>query len=587
MGERFIVLLRHFAFLVILLFPLSGIRAYGQEKFSRTQFPHGGYISPLEDPLALSGSFGEVRTRHFHGGTDYRTGSREGLLVRAVMRGEVVRINVSTRGYGLALYVSHPNGTMSVYGHLQAFNPTLTKWVRQQQYARKRYELELYPPKGMFPIDKGDLLGWSGNTGSSGGPHLHFELRLEGGAVPYDVYLSGITHEDATPPTFRRLYLYDVDTENYERTLPKRRVYRVQGAGKHYRVADTLEVAEVAGFGVDVVDVVNRNSLTCNVNTLQLFVDEQECYFFNGDRVGFNESAYADAHIDYGFREFHGRRLFLLFTLPGNHLSRYRTLNRGLVRLGANEVRRVRILASDVAGNQATLTFHVRGNGKSTSISRPKNSQRISWSAGGVVDDSGYTLTIPPNTLYYDIDYTDYVTPGDSQLVSPRVTLHDEGVPLHRNVELLLRGQNIAPPHVDRVYLSRWSRRRKRFEYYSTVSRRGDLYHAKVRQFGTYALMLDTVPPTIDSNLLARVCDKALDRECTLLLKVRDGETGVSSIEGSIDGKWALWEWEPKLFEIYHQLDSAQTSRGGEHILRLEVLDRVGNRTAVECPFRW
>ena len=577
--------------LFIAIFSLfcTPLLAQSTKILERKQYPKGDYISPMQAPITLSGSFGSVRKRHFHAGTDMRTNNVEGEVVRAVMDGRIIRINASTSGYGNCLYVQHPNGVVSVYGHLQAFNPSIEAYVRKQQYAQKKAELELYPSAKEFVLKQGDLLGWSGNTGGSEGPHLHFELRLNGGTLPYNSYLSGIQYDDRTAPTFRTLYLYNIDEQNYEATFKKARTVKVkaQKGTANFYLRDTMAVATLSGFGVEITDFVNRRSLTCNITELECYLDGERIYRFDLNAIAFDETSYADAHIDYALRARKGKRIHLLFQQPGNLLSRYTATQRGLISTAKDEIHSVRIRATDAAGNSSELAFTIRGTG--TSASYPTEGTHVAWKKGGTINEKEYQLTIPAGALFSDLHFKGKVT-NDSTLgaISPCYELHTEQVGLRKNITFSIpRSAVPADIPLDKVYLARWNRTKKRFSYHSIPTHNNNWFVCKTREFGTYALFLDTVPPYVINEQWDTICaGQTLPNAFRFDLVVRDSSTSVSPVHGTIDGKWALWESEPKEGYIWHQVDTTyMPHRERAHELHLLLQDAVGNKKELNCRF--
>lgn len=193
-----------FSALLLLFAPIL----HAQEKYPKEVFQ-----SPLEIPLVLAGTFGELRSNHFHSGIDIKTQQREGLPVLAVADGTVTRIVVSHWGYGKALYVAHPNGYTSVYGHLKKFGPEIEEYVKKVQYAKQSYEVEIFPDYGELKVSQGTTVAFSGNTGGSSGPHLHFEIRSSVNEKPTNPLLYGYDVRDATDPTLLGLYAYPLSKD--------------------------------------------------------------------------------------------------------------------------------------------------------------------------------------------------------------------------------------------------------------------------------------------------------------------------------------------------------------------------------------
>ena len=180
------------------------------ESFAQGSSTDMSIISPIKPPYFFAGDFGELRPSHFHSGLDFRTQGKTGIPVYAVKDGYISRIGISSTGYGNALYMNHTDGTTSVYGHLLKFNPAIQEYLREKQYDHESFQINLTPSSGEFHFKKGDIIAWSGNSGSSGGPHLHFEIRdtkSERALNPLFCHL-GIT--DNSAPKIIALYAYPI-----------------------------------------------------------------------------------------------------------------------------------------------------------------------------------------------------------------------------------------------------------------------------------------------------------------------------------------------------------------------------------------
>lgn len=571
---------------LLLLWGLLGSVANAQDRFAREHYPWMECAMPLDTPLALSGSFGEVRARHFHGGTDLRTGAEEGRAVYAIAEGSVMRVNVSTSGYGKALYVLHPNGVTSVYAHLQRFNPEIEAWVRAQQYRRKGYEVQLFPPPGRFNVQRGDTIALSGNTGSSGGPHLHFEMRLQNGSLSYNPYLSGVRHVDTLPPQFTRFYLYEIDGTNYEESLSNRKRYYFTGSAGEYKLnVDTLSVGAFVGFGVEARDPVNSYSLLCSLNELKMRVDGELVYYFNLQRVGFDETAYADAHIDRYLREHGGSRVMLLFTLPGNELSRYQTERGGYLSLGRGESVQIEIEAVDMAGNSSFLRFVARGTGQPVSYRVDSTSTVLPWRTGCVVQRRRYRLEVPAKALYYDVALRESVRDTLRRDGMPAtVAFGNVYAPIHRAATLWFDGSKVPMPQRSKCYLA-WVDSKGRARYSGAAGWDGNWVYGSIRSFSTYTVRVDSVPPVISARSMARVCGRNLGGANELTVEVRDGQTAVKRVDAYIDNRWVLLEWEPKLARGVYRFDDRCEAQGEVRQLKVVAEDAVGNVAVHECSF--
>ncbi|MFI5222599.1 MAG: M23 family metallopeptidase, partial [Bacteroidia bacterium] len=270
--------------------------------FSNAQYyPQNYFQSPLDTPLYLSAPFGSLRENHFHSGMDIRTYEKEGYPVYAVANGFVSRIKVSSVGYGKAVYIQHPNGFTSVYGHLKKYEGAIADYVKNVQYRNETFEFDNFPGSGTIKIKKGQIIGWSGNSGGSTGPHLHFEIRDSRTEEPLNPQLFGIRGVDFMDPVIKKIVVYDLDGNRplilKKFSVSKKNSTRIDSILLYN---DTLEIDEgMVGFGVEAYDYMTDTEHEYSLYGMDLFVDEKEFFSYRLDRIDFENTRCVNVHIDY------------------------------------------------------------------------------------------------------------------------------------------------------------------------------------------------------------------------------------------------------------------------------------------------
>jgi hypothetical protein len=303
--------------LLIYVVLLSG-KAIGQNTY-----PQNYFRNPLDIPISLAGSFGELRPNHFHSGIDIKTNSRENLNVYAVADGYVARIRVSANGFGNALYINHPNGYTSVYGHLNAYNPVIALYLKNMQYAKESFEVDLFPQAHELPVKKGDIVALSGNTGSSGGPHLHFELRETKTEITINPQLFGYEIEDRVPPAIQAIKLYPLSNSSAINGLNNSASFLVKGKAGNYTLAvsNPIEAHGNIVMGIITSDAQTSAGEKNGVYSIEIKMDGKRYYFHELDKFGFNETRGINSHIDYEERMKSKNTIQRSCVAPNNHLS--------------------------------------------------------------------------------------------------------------------------------------------------------------------------------------------------------------------------------------------------------------------------
>lgn len=539
--------------------------------------PSGYFRDPLDIPIKLAANFGEIRPDHFHTGFDIRTNEKTGYKVFAAADGYVSRIKVSAGGFGKVLYISHPNGYMTVYAHLDGFNDAISAYVKQQQYAKESFEVELFPEAGKFPVKQSDWIAISGNSGASGGPHLHFEIRdASGESYPLNP-ASFFKLTDTIAPKFSAVYLYPI-----HKTVGDGLKYPVKKSKPdNILVTDSMIInSAVFGVGADVKDYMNAATNDYGIYELTLMVDGKKVYDVKFDRLDFSNGRYANAFIDYKAKKNNGAIIQRLFRLPGDRNTIYHDLvNDGKITLSDTDFHKIMIAATDANGNHSEIQFYVKHSGLElnqaiTTGTVFKYDQPNSFSSDSI------KVNLPANSLYEDLNLQYAVSHNNSAgRFSATCSVHNPNTPLHTSYDIGLLPRFIPSALKSKaviVYDDGKGNRSSKTSHWE-----GNWLAAKARDFGNFYVMLDTVAPNISAGSIKQ---NQLLVGNSLKFTITDNLSGIVSYKGMLDGKWILMEYDPKNNRL--SCDLEKNIAAGEHTLNVTVTDDVKNERIFTLKFR-
>lgn len=562
-------------FLILLLVPFGGI--------SQRSYPKGYFRSPIDFPIQLSGAFGDIRTNHFHSGIDIRTESVEGKPVYAAADGYVSRIFISPYGFGKALYVTHPNGFTTVYGHLKSFNRAIGSWIRSRQYEKESFEIDTPVEAGILKVRKGEIIAYSGNSGSSGGPHLHFEIRDSPTQEVINPLFFGFPVTDVSPPRIGSLRIYPYDDRSMVNFVTAAATFRAEGSAGKYKLVttDTIRVSGNLYFGIEVSDEPEGGSIRSGVNSIVLMVDSTECFSQEIDRFSFSETRYVNALIDYALMVTDNRKVQRSYLAANNKLDIYGpVINRGIMNFTDSRAHRIRYTIKDASGNVSRLEFWVRSHPPAPirkENEKAKEGTFFSCKVSNRFAGPGIDLEIPADALYEDLWFLYSVLEPPVLCKSPVHVIHNPTVPLQKAATLSIRPDSIPPELASRAVIVKIGENGK-FESMGGEWEEGAVT-TRIREFGRYSIRLDTVPPVIRAvNLYP---GKTVTRQNSFLVKISDNLSGISSYRGTLNGKWILMDYDAKNNLLKYEFDDR--IHPGKNLFRLVVSDGRGNRSAYEA----
>ncbi len=539
--------------------------------------PQDYFRSPLDISLELSGSFGELRSNHFHSGLDIKTNQRTGAKVYAAAAGYVSRIKVEHYGYGKALYITHPNGYTTVYAHLEKFAPRIEEFVKKKQYASENYEVELYPDDLTLRVDQGEVVAYSGNSGGSGGPHLHYEIR-DGDARPINPLLFGIKIPDSKMPLIKQVKAYPLDDQSSINGKNEAQLLRLIpiGAGK-FKVEPFSAYGEI-GIGINTNDQMDAGSNQNGVYNIKTSFNGKPNFEMTFDRFSFDETRYINQMIDYEYFQKNKSRISKLFIPDGSPLSLYRTnSNNGKLKVVDPGTKHTyKVLVTDISGNISEINMDISNEDKKENlvITNPKQSTLVPRNQNYSATLGAFTFTIPADALYED----SFLNINENADV---LKVHDDVIPLHKSMIINYDMKSKTDDQMDKYYIARITPYGTAYHVDSRL--KGNTLTAFTRTLGTYGVRKDTNPPTI-----APVNFKSgqwLSKNNTLTLKINDKETGIQAYRATINGKFALMEYEYKTNLITYNF-SDDVSAETDNELVVIVTDNVGNSTKFEANFK-
>ncbi|RRO20293.1 M23 family metallopeptidase [Flavobacteriaceae bacterium 14752] len=549
---------------------------FTQMFWAQNDLPQDYFQKPLDIPLVLSGTFGELRSNHFHAGLDLKTQGRTGLEVKASAEGYVSRIKIQRFGYGKALYITHPNGYTTVYAHLKKFAPEIEEYVKAYQYDQERYEVQLFPSADKLPVSAQEVIAYSGNTGSSGGPHLHFEIR-DSQSRPMNPFLFGFDEvKDTKPPRARSIYAFTASKDahiNNKKGRVKLRTIRSQNG--NLKVPEIKAAGDIY-FGIEAYDQLdlafNRNGyyeVEAKLNGLPFFTST-----FN--RFAFSETRYLNRLIDYGYYREHKRRIHKLKSYDYNRLDiNHDQINNGVLQINDTLNYKYDLKIKDFKGNTTQIHIPISYEPLNQNIkdSIAKTNYFVKHDHAFAYDKGLVDFYIPKHALYNDT-YLDIKIEGES------IKLHDYRTPVHKGITIGFDVSQYTDEDKQHLFIGRkmpWGK-----IYYVNTTKKKNRFTTGVKEFGEYILAKDTTPPTI--NPLNFRNKQWLSRFRYLKLKIDDDLTGIDSYRATVNGKFILMEYDYKTNTLVHDFNDGVINET-ENNFKLVVTDKVGNTTIFESKF--
>lgn len=539
--------------------------------FPPTGYPQGYFRDPLDIPIRLAGNFGELRPNHYHMGFDIKTNARENLPVHAAADGYIGRIKIEPYGFGRAIYIIHPNGFTTVYAHLNAFNPTLEKWVKDQQYQRQSWKVFLELSPDLFPVKKGDLLAYSGSTGGSQAPHLHFEIRRTNGDVNLNPFLFGLPVPDAVPPKVQRLAVYDRTLSIYEQSPRLFPVKAISGSTFITTPSVITVSSPKVSFAIGAYDTQNGSTNHNGIFESTLLVDAQPIVAFRMNNISYDDTRDVNAHIDYKTKNQGGPYLQHLAELPGyiNGIYRHGKGN-GTIDLSDGAVHTVMIEVKDASSNTSTLHYKIQYSGPDLKRTEAAGKQFHPMMMDGV-EGAECEFYIGERCLYDSVHIRYIKSPGtNEQVVSSIHTIGAPYIPLRDS--FLVRIQPTRPltdGERSRTVMQWFAGSKKEVE---KVQWQGNWASARFRDLGNFQLVIDTEAPVI---VPIGFTDGAnLSKAVRIAFTVQDNLEEVKKVRTELDGKWLRFTNDKgKAFLYYFD----EKCMAGEHELKIHAEDEAGN----------
>lgn len=558
--------------LLFIVFVLIGL----QFSFAQTIYPQNYFRSPLDIPLVLSGTFGELRSNHFHSGLDIKTQQQQGLKVYAAADGYVSRIKISHYGYGKALYVTHPNGYTTVYAHLKSFEDTIERYIKALQYEAESYEIEVFPKPSELKVTKGDIIALSGNTGSSGGPHLHFEIR-DNQERPINPMLFGLSAKDSKKPHISKIYAYPKNKHSLINGENKRVELRlIPHKNGDYSVENIDAYGEI-GFGIETFDQLDYANNRNGVSNIQSFFNGNKNFEIDFKRFSFDESKYINRLIDYEIYKTDYVRIQKLFVEPNNPLSMYKDVkDNGYLNIEDSTASVFKIRVKDFSGNDSWITIPISGKKiKPKPASNDiKPLEHIYADQINSLQKGNFSVFFPKNTFYDDLNI-DFNVDCDTLL------LHRDVVPLMKHFTISYDIGQYKGEDKEKLFIAKLYGYYKKPIYLKTT-RKGDVLSARSKTLGSFALYTDLEPPTITP--INFTDGKWMSKNRFLKLKIHDELSGISNYRATVNGKWILMEYDPKTKMLIHDFNDKIVTET-ENKLKVIVTDNVGNSSTFEATF--
>jgi hypothetical protein len=543
-----------------------------------------GFGPPLDIPLKLAGSFGELRPNHLHSGTDFRTLGITGLNVYAIADGYVSRIKIEPEGYGRVVYITHPNGYISLYAHLEKLRGDIENYCKKEQYKQSTSNIDIILKPHEINVKKEDFIAWSGNSGGTSGPHLHLEVREEKSQDPLNAlrfYHDKVS--DTIPPVIEKIWIYPLSEKsavNRQLATAYYNVATLKGQCKLMNELPILIKGDV-GIGVQAYDRTDSTNIRSGVYAIDLYLNNKLIFQQVMDKYSFAEGRYVNSLIDYEYYIRNQKRINRLYLQPNNHFSIYKhVVNSGVVNAVDTFWQNIDIRVKDAFRNETNLSFKLKGDlhmPKFDSVAYEETKgirQKMFYQKDNLFIQGNVRVFVPKNALYDDFIFTYSTLPQQHGYYSDVYQIHNRYVPLHKSVSLRLKPTSVPERLASKILLLNLNEQGQ--VLWSGGAYKDGYISANIRAFGKFVVGVDTIPPSIEmvSNNLANNDFTHWQR---IAFFIRDGLSGIKSFNGLVDGHWALFEYDPKLDLLFYEFDPVRLKFGQKHKLDLFVTDEKNN----------
>tara|TARA_A100001011_G_scaffold400216_1_gene513276 strand:+ start:36345 stop:38051 length:1707 start_codon:yes stop_codon:yes gene_type:complete len=537
---------------------------------------------PVELPIYLSGSFAELRPNHFHSGIDIKTKGKTGYKIFSLEDGYIQRIQITLGGNGKAIYIKHDNGQSSVYAHLENFSPGIQKIVKEIQYSEKKFEIRLFPKKNQYRIKKKELIGFSGNTGRSTGPHLHYEIRDKNDHPINPLKFKKERIKDTIPPIVKNIFYKQLFRNHeglYENPKLGFKKLNLKKVNEKY-ISDTLKVSGIVGFGVDSYDKMNLTNNVMGINEIETFINNNKIFNMDFNRFSFNEWRHINTFIDYAAFKKNKLTIQKLFTTSYNPLEMY---NRSLGD-GSLDLLKVKSISDKTTHLYKILLYDFNKN--ITEILIP------------IIISKNFNETLPIKTndsfLTVEKDreknmkgkWFNVIFKKNSfyQTTSLEVIERKESIKINSDTIPLLKTFDIeyklGDNEIKQLYISRF--KNDKFDFLGNKFENGFL-KASAKTLGSFFIKKDNSPPVVE---FLNIQDLAWHSNIKKIkIKGYDNETGIKSYSAWINEMWILLEYDIKNNLFFYDFSDRVNTKNITNNLKVEIIDNVGNTTAKEITF--
>tara|TARA_B100000768_G_C11283063_1_gene379872 strand:- start:1863 stop:3578 length:1716 start_codon:yes stop_codon:yes gene_type:complete len=557
---------------IFVLFFLASFTTFAQKKY-----PNNYFRSPLDIPLKISGTFGELRNNHFHAGIDIKTNHRTGLKVYATADGYVSRIKVALWGYGKTIYITHPNGYTSVYAHLSKFGDGIQEYVKNIQYQKESYETgNMYPEENKILVKKGEIIAYSGRTGGYVAPHLHYEIRDTKTEHIINPMLLGLKIQDSIAPRINKLMAYSIGSNSRINRSTKKQSLSIKKDTLNSYITNRISASGKIGFGINAYDFLGKESNKNGVYSIEMLVNGKRYYYHDLETFSFPESKYINLLIDYPHYASYKSRIQKTFLEKENKLSIYKGLiNDGIIDVKEGFNYQVDIITKDFKGNTSSIRIPVIGL-KSESILEQKTdttNYKISKIKFQKFTKNGVTVAFPKNTFYEDV-FIDFSVNGTI------AEIHKPNIPLDKNFTITFDSIMYKNSEIDNIYIANINN--KRYPYYQKTRKRSNKLFTTTKNLGKYTLLIDNLEPKIYNPNFKN--GDWVSRLKYLTIKISDSQSGIKSYKAYIDDEWVLMEYDLKNKKLSYDFNDKKLV-GSKHIFKLVVSDNVGNTNIYNSTF--